>query len=185
MKITCYHGTHQRNELSISKTGFRSSAENEYLGAGIYFFEEAEFSNALEEAICFCRNVRYLEKKDIIVFRASVESEKVLDLVSNVEHRKLFDLAKQKIRLVLKFSQSVDSKVEDYRIFNLIDREKSFEVIRALIEAAKEQQDHRSYVVRRPQIQICVKEPSTIKSINIAWRNKIGRYQEWTTGKKP
>jgi len=154
------------------------------IGAGIYFFEDADFCNALEEAICFCQFVRYLEKEDIIVFKALIESDKVLDLVSNIEHRKIFDEAKNKIKLILKFSSKTDKKIEDYRIFNLLDRDKTFEVIRVIIEAAREEEEHFSYLVRRPQVQICVKESKTIKNINIAWRSKIGRYKEWTTVQK-
>jgi|GEM_PF-3025549 len=182
VKITGYHGTHRKNASSISTTGFQSSKEDEYLGAGVYFFEDAEFGKGIDEAICFCRFVRFIDRCDIVVFRANVESTKVLDLVSNIEHRKLFDEAKNRLRLALKSTKNVDSKVEDYRIFNLIDRDKSFEVIRAIIEAAREEKEVFSYIIRRPQIQICVKTNKIIKDITIAWRPSVGRYEEWTTG---
>jgi hypothetical protein len=181
MIITGFHGTHKKNEYAISQSGFESSAEEEYLGAGVYFFEDAEFCHALDEAICFCQFVKYIDRKDIIVFKATVNSEKILDLVSNIEHRKYFDEVKNRIKLRLKFSSEPEKKIEEFRIFNLIDRDNCFEVVRAIIEAAKEDKESFSYVIRRPQIQICVKKAAAIKDIDIAWRHTIGRYRSWTT----
>ncbi len=180
MRIEGYHGTHIGNETNISNFGYKKSKEDEYLGKGVYFFENAPFCDALEEAKCFCEFVKKYKIEDIIVYQAIIESEKVLDLVDNIEHRKLFDRAKELVKLKLNLSTSAnDNRLEDYRIFELI--EKKFEVIRAMIEAAKKEKNFFTHIVRRPQIQICVKELSTITSNNIVYRYNIGRYKTWTT----
>lgn len=182
MQIDAYHGTHAKNEASIRAFGFLKSKETEYLGEGVYFFEKATFCDALEEAKCWCKFVKKYEDKDIIVFQASIVSEKILDLVDNIEHRKIFDEVKKALRLELKLNKSAtDKSLEDFRVFHCIDKKKAFDVIRALIDGAKREADFHTNIVRRPQIQICVKDLTSIKTYNIIYRHQIGRYKQWTT----
>lgn len=184
MKITGYHGTHKRNEALIKVKGYKSSKDDEYLGEGVYFFESFEFSNGLHEAKCWCKYVKGFDSKCIIVFEALIESDQVLDLVNNIEHIKRFDRARNLISLRLKKSSNlrVDEKLEDYRIIHKI-RDK-FEVVRAFVEGAKRDPEFNSVIIRRPQVQVCVRELSVIQKNRVVYRSNVMEYKKWTTGQK-
>jgi hypothetical protein len=182
MIIHCFHGTDKKNECNISTHGLKPSIkETEYLGKGVYFFESASFSDGLQEAINFCKYVRKISQTDIIVYEADVQSEQVLDLVDNPDHRTEYDRIKQLFKLKAKWSPSSDDRMVDYRVFHILDKENKFEVIRALIDASRKDLELFSYIVKLPQIQVCVKSLETIRGTKIAWRPEVRSYKKWTT----
>jgi hypothetical protein len=106
----------------------------------------------------------------------------VLDLVESTPHRKLFDEAKDLVRLGLKNRlDTTDEKMADYRVFHIIDKKYKFDLIRALVDASRIRTEYSTYIVRRPQVQLCVKDASIIKDKKIVWPPVVEGYKVWTT----
>lgn len=161
-----YHGTSMKAAEQIQKNGYQASSEKEWLGKGIYFFGTSSGSiesDGCEEAVAWVCNVKKFN--NWVIFEANINSTKFLDLVKNINHRKRFDIAKNKIIERYARLGKSNTALRDYIIFKCIDEESDFDFIRALIDAGRQQ--YQSAVVRRPQIQICVKKEVCIKTNNI------------------
>ena len=163
MDCVGYHGTHNDNVRSIINNGYYYSNENEWFGKGIYFFESQHpLTNGFIEARDWAIYVKNYKKW--VVFKAKIESDKyhVLD----INHKKLYDDVKSKL-LELHKKSGKDIKIFDERIiFKKLQENVDF--IRAIVDSEKKL--YISYLVRRIQIQICVKNADCVKK-NVLYKS--------------
>lgn len=151
-----YHGTSLTSARHILKQGFTvSSKENEWLGQGIYFFGSDGSIDGQDEAMCWARYVR--KHSPWAVVEGKLKADKLLDMVHNVQHRRLFDQVQEQCFLAHMQSGKKADEFSDCVVFNDIDKLFDFEMIIAYTDGAKNKFNYNSYVVRRLQIQICVK----------------------------
>jgi len=169
MKLTCYHGTKAESADNISKAGYKKSNSCEWFGSGIYFFETYEtICNGYIEARDWAKHVKGYNSW--AVFKAVVESEKYIDIAFVHEHKMLYD------RIKYKALENHKKSGQDVKDFNeniiFLEMEKhDVDFIRALVDSKKDL-GYYSYIVRRPQLQICVKNEETILSndlIKVKW----------------
>jgi hypothetical protein len=161
MRFEGFHGTEAKNTMAIQQEGFRATTSSGWLGSGSYFFESlSSVTSGPEEA----RNwVLFVKKaREWATFRATIESEKVVDLLENVDHRKLYDVVRGKALARYANSGKNLSQFRESSIYLMI-AERGVEVIRALVDASREEH-YTAYTVRRPQVQLCVIERSCIKA---------------------
>jgi len=159
---TGYHGTSQAKADKIVENRFVISTKpNEWLGTGIYFFGSDGEIDGQVEARCWARHVKQYSRWAVI--KATLRAEKVLDLVCNVAHKKLYDILQRKCYEAHIRSGKDAATFSDYMIFNDIDENYDFEIICAHTEGSKNKFTYNSYVVRRLQIQICVKNEMCIR----------------------
>jgi hypothetical protein len=154
-----YHGTSEEGARKIESEGYEASVDKEWLGKGIYFFcTVPEVVDGLAEAKAW---VVYVKKFDRwVVFEAKITSENFLDLVQNVDHRVRFDEVRRQLLDQHLRTGKVRQAFQDYIIFRYIDDKMKFDVIRAFVDAAPK--EYFSNVVRRPQVQMCVKRTACI-----------------------
>jgi hypothetical protein len=160
MLIKAYHGTNVKNIESIQKNGYNFSSDKEWLGKGIYFFETLKpIVDGVTEAISW---VKYVKKERTwAVFEATIESDLYFDLVEDIEHKKIYDKIRNRaLELFIKAGNRRKDFKERIIYSKLEEREVDF--IRVLVDASKHE-GYYSYTVRRPQLQVCVKDKRCIK----------------------
>lgn len=171
MQFTGYHGTAAENSTGILSDGYILSRESEWFGRGVYFFETVEgISNGFDEAknwIVYVKKIR-----NWAVFRAVMETDKYIDLLLDVEHKKLYDeIKREAIRLHLQAGKQIRYFRENTIYIKMAELD--IDLIRALVDAKKDY-GYYSYTVRRPQVQICVKRLECLVSnglIRTNWRS--------------
>ena len=165
MQIIGFHGTNKESALRILSEGFIESSEKEWFGSGVYFFETLpKISNGFTEARHWAVNVKKFI--DWAVLKASIHSDNVLDLVNSIPHKKIFDEIRYVCLDLHRKSGKAPSEFMELLIFTKLET-MGFEVIRCLVDAMKDE-GYYSYVVRRPQVQVCVKVKRCIVSIDRA-----------------
>ena len=168
MKIIGYHGTSYDASKNIIEKGYIFSKENEWLGAGIYFFKDSSSPacSGFNEAKCWARFVK--KYNNWVVFKATIVSEEILDLVDNVEHRKILDKIIESAQKKHKVSSRSKEPFQDYMVFKEMDSndETKVDVIICMVDACDV--GYKSKIVRRPQIQVCVKNEKVIVENKIA-----------------
>ncbi len=156
-----YHGTSLTSAKRLLEQGFTaSSKENEWLGQGVYFFGSDGSVDGQDEAKCWAKYVRKLYPWAVI--KAEIYAEKPLDLVHNIKHRKLFNTLRDKCYQLHVKSGRDKNSFSDYIIFNFADKNYFFDAIIAYTEGSKNKYPYDSYIIRRLQVQICVKNNDTI-----------------------
>jgi hypothetical protein len=186
-QYTGYHGTHINNEAPILKNGFNLSVSTEkrkhFLGNGVYFFEDCCHHNGLDEAKAFAKNVSNIAEIYILVLKSELTPVEVLDLADNPDDIKKFDAIRDLLRLKIKYSEKESNKIIiDYDIFFLMDKTPEkypYDLIRAQVDAAKMYDNHFSYIIKRAQIQICVKKLSIIGKPCVVWKHRMKGYNVW------
>lgn len=161
-----YHGTSLTFASRLLEQRFTaSSKENEWLGKGVYFFGSDGSIDGQDEAKCWAKYVRKYSPWAVV--EVELKADKVLDMVRNVQQRKLFDQVQEACFLAHVKSGKEPDEFSDYVVFNDIDALFDFEMIIAYTDGAKNKFDYNSYIVRRLQIQICVKNQRNIVGKNI------------------
>lgn len=161
MKFIGFHGTEAKNIDNIQAHGYMPSLEDEWMGEGVYFFEtmSSSFSDGFEEAQNWVIYVKKLSKW--AVFKATIVTSKYIDLASKIEHRKMYDRIKEESLLLHEKAGNNVKEFNENIIYQAMG-ELSIDLIRAIVDASHEYRYH-SYTVRRPQLQICVKNQDCIK----------------------
>lgn len=132
LKITGYHGTSADSAKSILDNGYSLSAETEWFGAGVYFFEDcAPFSYGIEEAKWWVtkRNYDYW-----VILQSSIESDNYLDIAFCREHRDRFEKAKE--AMIRKYENS-GKNLNDFKlrtVFIMLSKS-GVDLIRACVDA--------------------------------------------------
>lgn len=169
MKLTCYHGTNAESADNISKIGYLKSDPSEWFGRGVYFFESYDIlCDGFIEARDWAKNV----KKFInwAIFEATIESDKYIDIAFNINHRKLYDRIK---KTAITKHKEAGKNVRDFQEKTIfLEMEKlNIDFIRVLVDS-KKNLGYYSYTIRRPQLQVCV------KNINVIINNELKKI-EW------
>jgi hypothetical protein len=168
MKVLGYHGTSQERAAKIVAEGFKTPEDgNGWLGNGVYFFQETGLSQGPAEAYNFAKYVRNYDTPQVLMSDITCnDDEHVIDLLKNIKDRELFDQCKEsayKLHLQSKTTKKFSEKV----IFQIIESQCKPKIIRALIDGYRESR-YTSFVVRRPEVVICVKDCSCIQDSAIA-----------------
>ena len=159
MKCIGFHGTDKKNIESIKKNGYKLSSEKEWLGKGVYFFGTLRpITYGDIEAISWEKIVKGIKKW--VVFKAEIVSENYIDLITNIKHKKIYDKIKEK--LFEKHRQTGKNPLlfNDKIVYRQMDNIKDIDFISALVESAQSGKYIRT--IRRPQVQICVKNTDSI-----------------------
>ena len=163
MTIIGYHGTTQMSKAAILKQGFIHSGSKEWFGSGVYFFETlSPLSNGYNEAKQWAKNVKKFDNWAVI--KAEICSDNVLDLVNSIPQKEIFDSIKAEYLALHRRSGKPDHEFTELVIFTKLER-MGFEVIRCIVDAMKNE-GYYSYVVRRPQVQVCVKKDACIVDLS-------------------
>ena len=159
-----YHGTKPENVDSILRNGYKMSKASSWFGVGIYFFGDLwPYFPGEREAIQW---MLYVKNEDSwAVFVSEIESTNYFDMLGDISAREEFDeIKKELLKKHTQFGKD-ERYFKDNAVFELLENTKHFSVIRALVNARKS--PHVGYVVSRPQVQICVKDISTIVSTKL------------------
>lgn len=165
-----YHGTATGMAEKIEIDGYKASTDDiSWLGQGVYFFRSSSGSveiDGLNEAKSWVISVKKYHRW--VIFEAKIISAKFLDLVDNIEHRKYYEIARGKMLEMYDRQKKPRNALRDFIVFKYIDEQNDFDFIRALVDAGR--QEYSSFIVKRPQIQICVKQMACITENNIISR---------------
>jgi hypothetical protein len=112
------------------------------------------------EAKSWVINVKKYPKWAIFESTIKIISEKFLDLVENIDHKRNFEKVRNKILQIYDDQRKPRNTLRDYIVFRYIEEQSDFDFIRALVDAGR--QEYSSFIVGRPQIQICVKQKMCI-----------------------
>ena len=159
MEFIGCHGTDAQKANRIEAEGFSDSPESAWLGAGVYFFEEyPPVFNGLQDAEWWVTTVK--KYKCWKIFKATIDSSNVLDLVTNQDDRDKYELIGKHL---LKKHCEAGNRKEDFSCHDIIlQARRKVEVIRCVVDASKMDAEINSYIVGRPQIQLCVYRNSGI-----------------------
>ncbi|OHD12574.1 MAG: hypothetical protein A2Y41_02625 [Spirochaetes bacterium GWB1_36_13] len=154
-----YHGTDSDSVTSIIKNGYNLSNNKQSLGKGVYFFQDYyNLCNGLEEAKNWAIHVKKFERWSVL--KVNIDTEKYIDIFLDVKHREMFDVIKKElIKKHLEAGKNIKTFNEN-AIFRKLE-EQDIDLIRVLVDATKDI-GYPKYVVRRPQVQICVKTTKVI-----------------------
>lgn len=161
MEIVGYHGTHEAAINPIIKNGYRLSDNTNWLGSGVYFFGDFSGNSGSDEAYAWAKIVKKFNSFGI--FESKISSDNFIDLFSNIKHRVIYDAVLNKakeLHLSLGFEES---DFLESTVFVKIDEAYSPEVVIAWTEGAEPVKFVR-HTIRRPQLQICVKNRDCIKT---------------------
>lgn len=159
MQLDVYHGTEIDNITNILKNGYKVSSDKEWLGSGVYFFESLNtFCDGFLEAKNWVIYVKKYQKWAVL--KAKIESNKFIDLVNNIRHREIYDRIRD--AAIRKHIEAGFDKKDFKEKFIYVKMETlDIDFIRVLVDAKKDY-GYYSYTVRRPQLQICVKNIKVI-----------------------
>lgn len=105
------------------------------------------------------------------IYKATIDSSNVLDLVNNPDDKNKYE---QIGKHLLDKHCKAGKKKEDFSCHDIIlQLRKKVEVIRCVVDASKMDAEIQSYIVGRPQIQLCVYKNSgrVIKDYSIIKEN--------------
>lgn len=162
MEILGYHGTDENCVNSIIKNGYEFSGPNHWLGSGIYFFgnlKELNFSGQ-QEARDWAVKVKKV--KSYGIFEALIDSDNYIDIAANPMHKEIFESIRQEALDKHIESGKLIKDFKETTIFVKLEQKLNVDFIVAVTDGAKNPK-FPSYLVRRIQIQICVKNKSCIK----------------------
>lgn len=164
-----YHGTKSDAAINILKSGYILSNNTMWFGKGVYFFEDYHtLCNGLEEAKNWAIYVKYFE--NWAVLKTNINTEKYIDIFLNQKHKELFDKIKKEMLNKHLSSGKVVGIFNEKVIFRKLE-EKDIDLIRALVDASQHN-GYPRFVVRRPQVQICVKNTDIIENTILIQQGK-------------
>ena len=154
-----YHGTEYDNALSIlrNKNFIQSCTEDEWLGDGVYFFENDE-----RQAICFITKARKVQNYKVI--KANIKTKNLLDLIDLETYENFEQFARQFKDRYLKKKDNRPRKLINSVVLKAMYKLKPYDVVRAVFPVPQTQPAPRTNI-QPMQIQICVKEPKCITDI--------------------
>lgn len=99
------------------------------------------------------------------VLCATIQTDAAFDIIGNLQHWNMFIEAKDE--LIKKHREAGKDPVyfKDRMVFIEFEKIGKYNVIRALVDAVKK--EYISYMIGRPQVQICVKDANTIKNVRL------------------
>ncbi|MEI7811775.1 MAG: hypothetical protein WCJ01_05040 [Ignavibacteria bacterium] len=161
MEITGYHGTDENSVNKISRNGFIPSDNNNWLGQGIYFFGNIKELNisGKSEAVDWAVKVRKF--RSFGIFEALIISNNYIDIARDEEHKQLYEDIR---RAALAKHGQLGKLQKDFKeslVFTKLEKIGTADFIIALTDGAKNP-PFLNYVVRRPQLQICIKNNNCI-----------------------
>ncbi len=165
MRCIGFHGTEKKDALNIVDKGFRDPEKVKGVGKGIYFFEATGLTEGEPEAFDFAVRVDKCIQPSVI--RALIESNDILDLVKDKIARGLFDSCKTRALQLWVANKKNLKDFGDHIVFLMIDDTRMPDVVRCLIDGTREHR-YSSFVVRRPQMILCVKNKMCIKDTVIS-----------------
>ena len=171
-----YHGTSHECAQKIKDSGFdiNLSKEKGWLGKGIYFFQATGLTQGYSEACNYAKANKHIDKPEVLQASIQCENkEEIVDLLENANDKRIFDECRN---IAVEKYQTMNGNAkgfDDAFIFALIDREHKPKIIRALIDAHREKR-YTSFVVRHPELIICVKDTKCIKDVEYAKENLHG-----------
>lgn len=167
MRKKGYHSTSEEigNDILIQKR-FIDSDETNWLGRGVYFWGDCDIFNGFDASIWWITKIKRLTK--YIILKVEIQSDKYLDLIDNITHKRIFGNIKNE--LIEKHFQSGRNEIDfkEYLIFKFIDQKYNYDFIYAFTHGSDSRYRKIGFnlnVVTRPQIQICVKKQDCIMSI--------------------
>lgn len=161
-KCIGHHGTTHKASDEILRTGIflcKESYENDWLGKGIYFFE-----NDILQAEDFCFRARKLPKYSILQCNIKCKSDKLLDFC-RVDNYNLFNKVADEIRnKVIKTEQGKDITLINAAVITYMCYIIPMDVIRAAFPVPGRKRREKSDIIPI-QIQICVRNHVCISDI--------------------
>lgn len=153
-----YHGTTRENGKNIiaMKYFHYSVGEKEWLGTGVYFFEDD-----IIQAKNFCVKARKYDEWMII--KSEIKATKVIDLI-NSEHLAEFRTIANKIRN--RYKKQSDGRPRELLnsvVLNIMYRANPYEIVRACFVVPKANRIYGTNISPM-QIQLCVRDRCCIKS---------------------
>lgn len=170
MEQRAYHGTSLENAKKICKSSneinFKiSCGENEWLGNGVYFFDNKQ------DARDWSKKVRRFEEIGIVSAVITADEDKMLNLISNDNHIKLFtntlNTIKQKSEKYK--DKNINTNYTALAIKILIEKIK-YDVIKAIFKPDKRLKEKIQDIPNNMligRIQICVINTNCISNCNI------------------
>lgn len=158
LKYKGYHGTTRDNADKIMDMNlfFPSTGEEEWLGTGVYFFED------IYQALHWCTQTRRYPYYAVLV--SKLNSDNVFDL-TNMDH--LQEFMKMAKSLKDRYKTTKDRhkrKLINAVVLNFLYKVKPFDMVRAAFNSPVRLQAERVNVLP-VQIQLCVKNNSCITGI--------------------
>lgn len=153
-----YHGTTRTYGENIMATKYfrYSVGEEEWLGTGVYFFEDD-----IIQARDFCVKAR--QYKAWMIIKSEIKATKVIDLI-NSEHLAEFRTIANKIRdRYKKQSDGRPRELLNSVILNIMYRVNPYELVRACFVIPRAREIYRTNITPM-QIQLCVRNRCCIKS---------------------
>ncbi len=162
--ITCHHGTSRENSQQILKCNYfrLSDHEDDWLGKGIYFFE-----NSIWYAAWWAREIKKYHKFDVLEVELNIDNEKIFDLTNpdivEILHRygKYLLNRKKSSKSYAKNKPINDCMVIDY-IYNHV---KKFDMVKAIYDDLNSYKTYYKTRVRPHQIQLCLRNRDCVKKI--------------------
>lgn len=158
-KYIGYHGTSKEAATSIlnSKCFKISNDDEEWLGEGVYFFEDDPI-----QAVDWCTKVNRFSEWSVL--KSDLEAEKVINMLD----RKTYTQFKELSKLVKgKYNTRKDRKPRkliNSVIFNMMYNIEKYDMVRAAFQIPSAECADRSNILPM-QIQLCVRNRECIKSI--------------------
>jgi hypothetical protein len=162
MSISFYMGFHgsdvERCEQICSNTRYHiSNSEEEWLGNGIYFFE-----NDIAQAEYWCTTVKQYNEWGIV--KSDIEATVVIDMLL-IENIRLFErVAKEVKNKYLKLKDGTKRKIVDAVIFNMMYALQAYDMVRCVFDATYIKVSLERSRIKPMQIQLCVRHRDCIKT---------------------
>lgn len=133
-----------------------SDGDWEYLGTGIYFFEDDVF-----QAIRWCKYARKYDSWSVV--QADIKSNKLLDLVDTLN----FDYFQEFTAMIKDRYKKIDGfkKITTKLIFDLLNEVEEFDVVRHVFPVGRKSELVLPTKIARMQVQLCVRNQDCITDI--------------------
>lgn len=158
-KYIGYHGTSKEAADLILKSNYFYSSrdEEEWLGEGVYFFEDDSL-----QALDWCKKVKKFN--GYCILKSDIEAEKVVNMIDKKTYREFSELSKHIKGKYKTRSDHKPRKLINSVIFNIMYNIEKYDIVRAAFPIMTEEVADRSNIVPM-QIQLCVRNKECIKSV--------------------
>ena len=167
MEIVGYHGTSGEAARKIVQEGFRTSDGPNWFGPGVYFFESNGYLDGYTEAKQWALYVKKFPVCALV--KARIQAQNYIDLILNVEHRKVFELICKETRKLFAEKKSSSEFSEATIYIKIREKMPNLELIRAMTDGSSL---NTVQTTVRPQIQVCVIKTDSIRSQKLAWEGQ-------------
>jgi len=161
-KYIGFHGTSKDFCEEIIRTRYFkfSTGEEEWLGKGIYFFQDY-----IQHAVDWCIRVRKIPKWAVL--KVEICSDKVIDLLDHTHLESLKTLENEIAGRYTKIKSGEKRKLINSVLLDTLYKLEPFDLVRAVFEVPHTGPIKRTNL-RYFQIQLCVKQRDCIKSVEEA-----------------